>query len=99
MRKKNIEEFRLDTRELPDSAFTTYFGKPAFAHYGSGSKEQTISKHKSHSVMPHAGPNHPEFVQSHRGALTQANVINLESRVPKKTNHHKEPEQCKVKVS
>lgn len=65
------------TRELPNSSFTTYFGKPAFEHYGYGSKEQSIAKHKSHNVMPHAGENHPEFVQSHEAALKRANIINI----------------------
>lgn len=83
IRKKNLKDFKYHTRGLPDSAFTTYFGKPAFAHYGAAAKGKCISKHKSHSVMPHAGSNQPEFVQSHAGALDKANVINLESRIPK----------------
>jgi hypothetical protein len=33
--------------------------------------------------MPHAGKNEPEFVQTHEGALNKANVINLESHVPR----------------
>lgn len=34
--------------------------------------------------MPHAGTNNPIGIQCHEGALKKANVINLESRVPKK---------------
>jgi len=44
------------SRDLPDSAFTTYFGKPAFSNYGSGSNS---NQKKSFNIMPHAGKNHP----------------------------------------
>ena len=44
------------SRELPDSAFITYFGKPAFANYGCGS---TSKQKKTFNIMPHAGQNHP----------------------------------------
>lgn len=84
IRKHNINDFKYYTRDLPDSAFTTYFGKPAFANYGHSSDQKSIVKHKSHSVMPHAGKNRPETVQCHSGALNKANVINLESRIPRK---------------
>lgn len=34
--KKKVSEINSTTRWLPDSAFTTYFGKPAFHAYGKG---------------------------------------------------------------
>ena len=49
--------------------------------------------------MPHAGKNHPEGMQSHSGALDKANVINIESRIPKKPVEGKPVEKYKVKVS
>ena len=82
VRKHNIKDFKAWTRELPNSSFTTYYGKPAFEHYGFANKAP-IARHRSHNVMPHAGKNHPEYVQSHEGALKRANVINAESRVPR----------------
>ena len=36
--------------------------------------------------MPHAGKNQPDTVQSQPGALKKANVVNLESHVPRKPN-------------
>jgi len=50
------------SRDLPDSAFTTYFGKPAFANYGFGSSS---NQKKTFNIMPHAGKNHPEYQQSY----------------------------------
>lgn len=58
---------------MPNSAFTTYFGKPAFEHYGIGAIKSDL---KTHNVMPHAGTNHPEKIQTHENALKKANVIN-----------------------
>lgn len=47
--------------------------------------------------MPHAGKNHPEEVQSHEGALKKANVINLESHVPR-MKVESPPIDCKVNI-
>ena len=49
--------------------------------------------------MPHAGKNNPQHVQTHTGALDKANVINLETRIPKKPVEQRPPEKEKVKVS
>lgn len=65
-RKARIKEFNLLSRNLPNSAFTTYFGKPAFEAYGRGSSHY---QKKSHNVMPHRGENHPHNAQSYDGAL------------------------------
>lgn len=53
---------------------------------------------KSHSVMPHAGKNEPEFVQTHQGALNKANVINLESYVPRVPVGDHPINDCKVAI-
>lgn len=39
--KKKISEINSTTRWLADSAFTTYFGKPAFHAYGKGNVKPT----------------------------------------------------------
>jgi hypothetical protein len=49
--------------------------------------------------MPHAGDNQPEQEQTHSGALSKANVINLESRVPKNKTENHPVERTQVKVS
>lgn len=90
MRKHNIKDFKVWSRELPNSSFTTYYGKPAFGHYGFANKAP-ISKHKSHNVMPHAGSNHPTEAQSHEGALKKAIAINAESRVPRNRRDENAP--------
>ena len=38
---KKISDFNATTRWLPDSSFTTYFGKPAFHAYGKGNIKPT----------------------------------------------------------
>lgn len=53
---------------------------------------------KTHSVMPHAGKNDPQFVQSHEGALNKANVINLESHVPRAAIGNPLPNDCQVTI-
>lgn len=40
--KRRRSEFNNSTRWLADSAFTTYFGKPAFHAYGNGNTDPAI---------------------------------------------------------
>ena len=40
--KRRRSEFNNSTRFLPDSSFTTYFGKPAFHAYGKGNTNPTV---------------------------------------------------------
>ena len=56
MRKKEAE-INNTTRWLPDSAFTTYFGKPAFHAYGKGNTNPTNlnQKYLSHNINPVSG--------------------------------------------
>jgi hypothetical protein len=57
------------SRWLPDSALTTYFGKPAFHAYGNGNTNPTNGGTiygnylKTHNLNPHSGDNQPEFRQ------------------------------------
>jgi len=69
--KKKLHELKLTSRWLPDSAMTTYFGKPAFFAYGNGNTQSNgPGDHmKTHNVNPHAGGNKPEFSQVHGRAL------------------------------
>jgi hypothetical protein len=72
------------TRDLPNSAFTTYYGKPAFEAYGRGGSNTNLL---SHNVMPHKGDNHPKSVQSYYSALIKgkktASSVNV-THVPRK---------------
>lgn len=66
------------SRWLPDSAITTYFGKPAFHAYGNGNTNPTFGGTlygnylKTHNVNPHSGDNHPEFKQVFTRAIIGA---------------------------
>ena len=52
--KKRTSEFLNTTRWLPDSSFTTYFGKPAFHSYGRGNTEPVIGGvNYGHSLLTH----------------------------------------------
>jgi hypothetical protein len=51
-RKKRIKKFEYVTRDLSNSAFTTYYGKPAWEVYG---RCNSNPKLLSHNVMPHRG--------------------------------------------
>ncbi|KAL4483069.1 hypothetical protein ABPG74_019095 [Tetrahymena malaccensis] len=74
-RKQRIKHMEETTRWLPNSAFTTYFGKPAFENYGRGNVKPTIGGPiygqylLSHNVNPHRGIHQPKFIQSYNNAL------------------------------
>jgi hypothetical protein len=60
-----INQLHSTTRWLPDSAFTTFFGKPAFHAYGKGNTNPTYGGPiygqymLSHSINPECGSNMP----------------------------------------
>ena len=60
------KEFKMKGRLLPDSALTTYFGKPAFHAYGNGNINpvnagiSTGDNLKTHNINPHSGANQPK---------------------------------------
>lgn len=51
---------------MSNSAFTTYFGKPAWEAYGRGNSNPNLL---THNVMPHRGENKPKKSQSYYSAL------------------------------
>lgn len=61
-----LKQFKQTTRWIPNSAFTTYFGKPAFENYGRGNTKPSSgglmygNYLKSHNVQPHRGMNSPK---------------------------------------
>ena len=64
---KKLKELKLSSRWLPDSAMTTYFGKPAFHAYGNANTKPAFGGTiygqymKTFNINPHAGGNKPEF--------------------------------------
>jgi hypothetical protein len=73
--EEKIKELKLTGRLLPDSALTTYFGKPAWHAYGNGNTKPAQGGLiygdylKTHSINPHSGENHPELVQCYARTL------------------------------
>lgn len=65
--KKRKSEFLNTTRWLPDSSFTTYFGKPAFHAYGKGNVNPTVGGvNYGHNLLTHninaeCGDNPPTY--------------------------------------
>jgi hypothetical protein len=65
-------------RWMPDSAITTYFGKPVFHAYGNGNTDPIVGGTvygdymKTHNVNPHSGSNNPEFKQVYTRAIIGA---------------------------
>jgi hypothetical protein len=61
------ENFKGPTRWLPDSAFTTYFGKPAFHSYGMANINPVNGGNiygqymLSHNINPESGNNLPQY--------------------------------------
>ena len=64
--REKLKKLKLDGRLLPDSAMTTYFGKPAFHAYGNGNVRPASGGLvygqylKTHNINPHSGDNKPE---------------------------------------
>jgi hypothetical protein len=71
------ENYKGPTRWLPDSAFTTYFGKPAFHAYGKGNTNPVVGGNiyghymLTHNVNPESGSNLPQYQQVYSTALKQ----------------------------
>ena len=66
------------TRWLPNSAFTTYFGKPAFENYGYGNTNPVYgglfygNYMLSHNMNPIDGDNHPPEKQVYSSAMMKS---------------------------
>eukprot|EP00352_Strombidinopsis_acuminata_P003643 CAMPEP_0176403308 /NCGR_PEP_ID=MMETSP0126-20121128/49994_1 /TAXON_ID=141414 ORGANISM="Strombidinopsis acuminatum, Strain SPMC142" /NCGR_SAMPLE_ID=MMETSP0126 /ASSEMBLY_ACC=CAM_ASM_000229 /LENGTH=118 /DNA_ID=CAMNT_0017781487 /DNA_START=758 /DNA_END=1114 /DNA_ORIENTATION=+ len=75
--KKKTSEFLNTTRWLPDSAFTTYFGKPAFHAYGKGNVKPTVGgciygqQMLSHNINPECGDHMPQYQQVYNNAVSE----------------------------
>ena len=78
--KAKVSQLNATTRWLADSAFTTYYGKPAFHAYGNGNTKPTYGGTvygqymKTFNVNPHAGGNKPEYSQVHGRTLLGGTV-------------------------
>lgn len=75
-----MKDLKLTSRWLPDSALTTFFGKPAFFPYGHANTNPSAGGAvygqylKTFNVNPHSGGNKPEFSQVHGRTLLGGTV-------------------------
>jgi hypothetical protein len=73
-----LKNFYNTTRWLPNSAFTTYFGKPAFENYGYGNLNPVYgglfygNYMLSHNINPIDGENRPEEKQVYSSSMLKA---------------------------
>jgi len=73
-----LKYFYNTTRWLPNSAFTTYFGKPAFENYGYGNTNPVYgglfygNYMLSHNMNPIDGGNHPPEKQVYSSAMLKS---------------------------
>ena len=91
--KEKMKWLKLEGRLLPDSAMTTYFGKPAFHTYGNGNVRPASGGLvygqylKTHNINPHSGDNKPEHAQVYGRAMVNPKVvIRGSSKSPNKRN-------------
>ncbi|CDW78051.1 UNKNOWN [Stylonychia lemnae] len=83
-----IANLNSTTRWLPDSAFTTYFGKPAFHLYGKGNTNPAVGGNVygqymlTHNVNPESGEHLPKYQQTYDTALNKGLSKNNGVRVP-----------------
>lgn len=91
-RKERIKQFNRETRNLPNSAFKTYFGKPAFENYGCGNFSGN-GHLLSHNVMPHCGENHPKNQETYQSALLNGHkYIKPIAELPRKCDENYVPD-------
>ena len=75
---KRLKKFYNTTRWLPNSAFTTYFGKPAFENYGYANTNPVYgglfygNYMLSHNMNPIDGANHPKEKQVYSSAMMKS---------------------------
>jgi hypothetical protein len=73
-----LKQFYNTTRWLPNSAFTTYFGKPAFENYGYGNTNPVYgglfygNYMLSHNMNPIDGANNPPEKQVYSSAMMKS---------------------------
>lgn len=82
-----LKKFNNTTRWLPNSAFTTFFGKPAFENYGFGNTKPTYgglfygNYMLSHNINPIDGDNLPQEKQVYASAMLKSSKC-LKARKP-----------------
>jgi len=82
-----LKNFYNTTRWLPNSAFTTYFGKPAFENYGYGNTKPVYgglfygNYMLTHNINPIDGENRPESKQVYSSAMLKT-IKNNHTRIP-----------------
>ena len=82
-----LKNFYNTTRWLPNSAFTTYFGKPAFESYGYGNTKPVYgglfygNYMLSHNINPIDGDNNPDTKQVYSSAMLKT-IKNNKTRKP-----------------
>ena len=96
--REKMKKLKLEGRLLPDSAMTTYFGKPAFHSYGKGNIKPTVGGvNYGHNLLTHninaeCGDNPPLYQQVYDNALKAGIVKTKGMRVPQipivKSNVH-----------
>ena len=82
---KKQQEFVATTRWLPDTAFTTYYGKPAFHAYGKSNIKPTNPNQKmlTHNINAATGKQNSEFYQVYDSALLAGINHTKGMRIPK----------------
>ena len=91
-REERIKKLNATTRWLPDSAFTTYFGKPAFCAYGNGNTKPTVGGSVygqymlSHNVNPESGAHLPQYQQTYATAALYNKKSEVKPALPRKVN-------------
>jgi hypothetical protein len=88
-----LKNFYQTTRWLPNSAFTTYFGKPAFENYGYGNTNPIYgglfygNYMLTHNINPIDGENRPDTKQVYSSAMlkTMKNNNIRKPEPPRKT--------------
>ena len=82
---KKQQEFVATTRWLPDTAFTTYYGKPAFHAYGKSNTKPTNPNQKmlTHNINAATGKQNSEFYQVYDSALLAGINHSKGVRIPK----------------
>jgi len=83
--KAKISEINATTRWMADSAFTTYFGKPAFHAYGKGNTNPTSNgtKFLTHNINGVTGDQKAKYKQVYDSALIAGLEKTNGVRVPK----------------
>ena len=82
-----LKNFYYTTRWLPNSAFTTYFGKPAFENYGCGNTKPVYgglfygNYMLTHNINPIDGDNKPDTKQVYSYAMLKT-IKNNKIRQP-----------------